>query len=238
MPRELERNRWYGMIQRCENPRSVHFARYGGRGIGVCRRWRDSYDAFLADMGRAPSPKHSIDRINNDGNYEPGNCRWATAQEQQRNRRNNVLIPYQGRKITQAELCELSGLPQKTVEKRRMLGWSAEKIIHTPVKPAITDAHVSEAIDRLSKGESLTSIAKSLGFHRHPLRIRIDQLQQKSTNAGPRARCGKTTGEKRSCKQFATVFIAGHGYCIHHVPRTTAIRSLQQHTGEDGETKV
>lgn len=78
---------WIEMKRRCDNPNAHEYKHYGLRGIDVCQRWRDSYDDFLADMGRIPSSKHSIDRINNDGNYEPSNCRWATPSEQLRNRR-------------------------------------------------------------------------------------------------------------------------------------------------------
>lgn len=75
------------MLTRCFNPKATRFENYGGRGIAVCDSWRNSFEAFLADMGRKPSPAFSLDRINNDGNYEPGNCRWATASEQAFNRR-------------------------------------------------------------------------------------------------------------------------------------------------------
>ena len=74
------------MKERCRNPKHNRFHRYGGRGIRVCDRWLDSYENFLADMGRKPSPTHSVDRIDNDGHYEPGNCRWATDAEQRANR--------------------------------------------------------------------------------------------------------------------------------------------------------
>lgn len=79
---------WCGMIQRCRDPNFIGFRYYGGRGIRVCKRWRDSYKAFLDDMGRKPSPKHSIDRLNVDRGYYPANCRWATAKEQEQNKRN------------------------------------------------------------------------------------------------------------------------------------------------------
>ena len=85
--RSREFNTWKGMQRRCYLQSAAGFKNYGGRGIAVCDRWLHSFENFLADMGCKPSPKHSIDRINNDGNYEPGNCRWATAKEQRQNRR-------------------------------------------------------------------------------------------------------------------------------------------------------
>lgn len=85
-----EYNIWHGMKQRCNNPNSGKFNDYGGRGIKVCKRWLNSFENFYKDMGKRPSKYHSIDRINNDGNYTPANCRWATKKQQQNNRRKSI----------------------------------------------------------------------------------------------------------------------------------------------------
>jgi hypothetical protein len=109
---------WMGMRQRCYKPTSPDFADYGGRGIRVCDEWNADYSAFLRDMGRRPSSKHSIDRIDVNGNYEPGNCRWATNTEQARNRRNNHVLEHDGVRMTLTEWAEKIGIHQVTLRQR------------------------------------------------------------------------------------------------------------------------
>jgi glutaredoxin len=90
---------WHSMLQRCHNPNNRGYEQYGGRGIRVCDRWRESFEAFLEDMGPTPGPGYTIDRHpNGEGNYEPGNCRWATKTEQARNQRKNRWIEIEGRR--------------------------------------------------------------------------------------------------------------------------------------------
>lgn len=96
---------WCGLKSRCINAKNTAFKHYGGRGITVCNRWLESYEYFLEDMGRAPSPLHSIDRIDTNGNYEPSNCRWATWHEQAGNRNNNIIIEIEDRRMNLTEWC-------------------------------------------------------------------------------------------------------------------------------------
>lgn len=125
--------RWLGMIARCENPKHRGYANYGGRGIKVCCRWRESFAAFLADMGEPPTPRHQLDRIDNDGHYELGNVRWAMNKENSRNRPSARKLTYQGVTRPLNEWAELVGLNPKTLYKRIVgYGWSVEKAITTP----------------------------------------------------------------------------------------------------------
>lgn len=119
---------WSGMWNRCRNPECKDFPRYGGRGITVCERWR-SFPLFLADMGQPPSPKHSIERRDTNGNYEPLNCMWATNKEQSNNRRNNVIVELDGKRMTLAQLSELSGVSACTIQRRIKRGMSVQDAI-------------------------------------------------------------------------------------------------------------
>ena len=128
-----EYNAWGQMIHRCSNPNSKMWAHYGGRGITVCERWR-SYETFLEDMGRKPSPKHSIDRINVNGNYEPSNCRWATYSEQNNNRRTNRYITINGVTHTMSEWLRHYGMtPRCFYYRTKTMGMSEADALTTPI---------------------------------------------------------------------------------------------------------
>ena len=124
---------WHSMTQRCLNSRHQAFASYGGRGISVCRRWMNSFEAFLQDMGEQPNGLQ-LDRINNDGNYEPENCRWVTRSEQQRNTRANRLISYNGTTKCLSEWAEHTGIHIATITGRLRTGWTIETALVTPPK--------------------------------------------------------------------------------------------------------
>ena len=123
---------WRSMIDRCYYPRLAAYKNYGGRKIKVCRRWRHSFVNFLADMGEPPTEKYSIDRIDNNGNYEPGNCRWATRIEQQRNKRTNRMLTFNGETHCSAEWNEKLRLPHGTITRRLFSGWSVEQALSIP----------------------------------------------------------------------------------------------------------
>lgn len=124
-------NIWKAMIQRCENPKHTAFHLYGGRGISICARWRQDFEAFAADMGERPSLKHTLDRIEGNGNYEPGNVRWATPIQQQRNRSDTLRVEWQGRTMSGTEAAALAGLEIATFYYRVNAGWPMARIMTT-----------------------------------------------------------------------------------------------------------
>ena len=117
------------MLARCTNRNHPQFKSYGGRGIGVCARWRDSFILFIEDMGPKPDKSYSLDRILVNGNYEPSNCRWATNATQQSNRRNNVRIVHDGKSLTMAEWARLLGVNKQTISERIKRGYPFEVAI-------------------------------------------------------------------------------------------------------------
>ncbi len=123
---------WSAMKARCSNPNDREFKNYGARGIAVCEQWRTSFETFLADMGRRPGPGFSIDRIDNNHGYEPGNCWWATTKQQARNYRRNHLLTWRSRTMTMVEWAEETGIPYSSLEGRLRLGWTIHRALSTP----------------------------------------------------------------------------------------------------------
>jgi hypothetical protein len=123
-----EWNLWWNMNRRCQDPSAMGYENYGGRGITVCAEWVGSggFTAFLEHMGKAPSPQHTLDRLDNEQGYKPGNLRWATPKEQARNRRDNHLITAFGRQQCLAAWAEEVGLSPTTIRYRILKGWVPE----------------------------------------------------------------------------------------------------------------
>lgn len=124
---------WMGMKSRCLNVKNIHFGNYGGRGIQVCERWM-SFENFLSDMGSRP-PGHTLDRIKSELNYEPGNCKWSTVTEQNRNRRDNRVIVFGGKSQPLAVWEEETGIGARTIQMRiDKLNWTVERALTTPAR--------------------------------------------------------------------------------------------------------
>jgi hypothetical protein len=117
------------MIRRCCDPRHKAYSNYGGRGITVCDRWRFSVKDFVADMGPRPSKDHSIDRLDNNRGYEPGNCVWETRSKQSRNSRSNVWLTARGKTMVISDWSKETGVPHDTLAYRIRHGWPAERAL-------------------------------------------------------------------------------------------------------------
>ena len=136
--RTTEHNIWCAMRRRCNKPQTQTYRRYGGRGIRVCDEWnapRTGFQAFFRDMGARPSAEHTLERVDNDGDYTPENCRWATRTEQARNRSTSALVEIDGETKTIAEWCEEAGIPQYLFHNRtKVLGWEPRRALCTPAR--------------------------------------------------------------------------------------------------------
>lgn len=130
--RSPEYRSWESMKRRCYNPNCSDYNNYGGRGITVCQRWHSSYENFLSDMGRKPSPTHTLDRIDVNGPYSPENCRWALPAEQARNRRGGQMLTLNGETLPLGEWAQRQGVPYSKLYKRVRRGWSDEDVLTVP----------------------------------------------------------------------------------------------------------
>lgn len=134
MTNSREWETWHRMKRRCSDPNISSYPRYGGRGIRVCQRWLEAFQNFYDDMGKRPSGLYSIERLDSDGHYEPGNCVWATIAEQNCNKSNNVYIEANGETQTCAEWARRLGTNQTTIYSRLRMGWSHERSVTQPVR--------------------------------------------------------------------------------------------------------
>ena len=128
-----EYNAWRSMLKRCYSQSSASYARYGGRGIAVCQAWRMSFATFLQDVGKRPTPRHSLGRIDNDGHYEASNVRWETAKQQQANRRSVRILELRGERLCLADWSARLSIPRSTLLARLKRGWSHDAALTTPI---------------------------------------------------------------------------------------------------------
>jgi len=125
---------WRKMRERCYNLNSHKYPNYGARGIEVCSAWRDDFVQFFADMGPRPSKDHSIDRIDANGHYEPGNCRWATRQEQAENKTCTVFVETPEGRVKLIDYAKRFPIPANIIYARLIIGWDLERAVSTPVR--------------------------------------------------------------------------------------------------------
>lgn len=137
-------NAWISMVQRCTNPNVTHFERYGGRGITVCQEWIDKFEVFHNDVGDPPTPKHTLDRIDNDKGYEPNNVRWATRKEQSNNTSSNTWVEYEGKRMTWAQWATYLDVPYNLLMTRVKNKLPLEKILRTRVGKVRSDAGIKK----------------------------------------------------------------------------------------------
>lgn len=157
--RVKEYRAWRNMINRCEYPNARRFDRYGGRGIRICSRWRKSFEAFLRDVGRAPTPSHTIGRIDNNGNYEPGNVEWQTRSEQMNNMASNRVLKYNGESRTLTQWANRIDISENILWHRIFsLKWSVRKSLTVPVRKK------SDGSDGLSRKERWVQKKKHAGL--------------------------------------------------------------------------
>jgi hypothetical protein len=134
---DLTYRSWQMMKDRCTNPKSPNYKNYGGRGIVFTSDWAD-YNVFKDDMGERPSTDYSLDRINNDGNYSPDNCRWATREEQNNNRRSSRILDFGGRSMSVSQWARSVGIKEKTLYARiNDHGWTVSKALSKPKRGSV-----------------------------------------------------------------------------------------------------
>jgi len=160
-------NCWKTMLSRCLMPNTQSYASYGAKGVKVCDRWM-CFAAFLEDMGPRPSKEHTLDRYpNGEGNYEPGNVRWATVEEQMANRWVTVWVEFDGQKRTMADWAKIKGISRVRLWHRLEAGWSVEEALMTPTR------HWSQTLEHEGRSMTVQEWAKELDIPEATLRHRM-----------------------------------------------------------------
>lgn len=206
---------WANTIERCYNPDAQSYYWYGARGIQMCERWQQDVAAFIKDMGPPPTLNHSVERINNDGNYEPSNCRWATAEEQNNNTRRTKLITYNGKTQSLRDWAKEYDLEPRGLSERLRRGWDMEKSLTTPgrvsfdqgqaEKKAKTDAiwkakgKLYQAHSKQKRGQKLSKAEKEI--------IKLEN--EKIALAASKAFKAKKEYDARQCSFEQKLFIQG-----------------------------
>lgn len=183
-----EYNSWTGMIQRCENPNHPRYADYGGRGIKVCRQWRQSFATFIKDMGKKPAPRMQVERRDNDGPYDPKNCYWATRKQQANNTRASRFLEFDGQSLTISQWADKLGVRASTLQLRLAHGWSVQQTMTIPVS-ASNKIHAA-LLNHNGETLPLAEWARRAGISHQRLRWRLnhgwsvyDSIQSTSINA-------------------------------------------------------
>ena len=158
-------NVYRNLFQRCYNPKSKEYKNYGARGIKVCDRWLNSFKNFLEDMGESPKGL-TIERINNNGNYEPENCKWATYLEQNNNTRRNSYLTHQGETLTVAQWSKKLGINKDTLLGRKERNWSDELALITPVKSEMAK---NQYLTLNGETKTISQWSQELNIHRDTL---------------------------------------------------------------------
>jgi hypothetical protein len=164
--RAPEYEAWVQMKSRCSNPKHPDYHNYGGRGIKVCEKWKGSYEAFLRDIGRRPSPMHSLDRARNSQGYKPGNVRWATTAQQNQNTRLTRDLTINGVTKCVSEWARTMGIARITLQSRLRKGWPLKKAIFEPVGPRVRLLTLGKITRTLSEWSVATGISETLIHYR------------------------------------------------------------------------
>lgn len=161
---------WDKMKQRCLNPKHKNYRHYGGAGVTICQDWQDSFLAFYRDMGPMPTPRHTVEREDGTKGYSPDNCRWATRAEQARNRRDNILLTFNGKTQVVKDWEKETGIPDNTIINRLRKGWPIDQVLSPVKKPFVGKQNF---LTHNGATLSHSEWARKIGINRDTIRERL-----------------------------------------------------------------